>query len=85
MATEQSTETDTGRRRQTDRFRVFVQTLFTDKLAIVGVAGLSVVVASALLAPVISPYDPLAVNLQVMLEGPSLAHPSEPTATGATS
>jgi peptide/nickel transport system permease protein len=41
----------------------------------VGVAGLLAFVLAALFAPLLTPYDPIALDLAVGLQPPSLAHP----------
>ena len=45
------------------------------KSAIVGGTLLLVIVIGALLAPLISPYDPIKTSQRTSLEGPSLKHP----------
>lgn len=70
----ESESTDSDRQRTT-RAQVIGRTILADKLAITGLVGLGVITVSAIIGPVISPYDPTATNLAVMLQGPSLAHP----------
>ena len=45
------------------------------RLAALGLIVISVLVASAILVDVISPYDPLRINMRLRLQPPSLAHP----------
>ena len=45
------------------------------RTALAGVVFLALLVAGALAAPVVSPYDPLKQDLARMLAGPSTAHP----------
>ena len=45
------------------------------RTALVGVVFLALLIAGALAAPVVSPYDPLQQDLARMLAGPSPAHP----------
>jgi len=42
---------------------------------VIGASILTVFVLAALLAPYISPYDPIAQNADIRLQGPSWAHP----------
>jgi peptide/nickel transport system permease protein len=55
--------------------RTLLRTILADKLAITGLVGLGIITLGALVGPLLSPYDPTATNLAIMLEGPSLAHP----------
>lgn len=48
--------------------------LLRDKKALFGLIVLAVLTLTALLAPLIAPYDPNAMDF-MMMEGPSLAHP----------
>jgi peptide/nickel transport system permease protein len=45
------------------------------RFAVIGFVFILLLVFSALLAPSLSPFDPIATNLRVKLQGPSLAHP----------
>ncbi|MBI3979533.1 MAG: ABC transporter permease [Chloroflexi bacterium] len=44
-------------------------------LAVAGAAILTVIAVLAVFAPLLAPYDPLQMNPQQLLEGPSLMHP----------
>jgi peptide/nickel transport system permease protein len=46
-----------------------------DRFAVAGVVMLGVIVAAALVAPLLSPYDPQAVDLALAGQGPSAEHP----------
>jgi len=46
-----------------------------NKTAMLGLGVLIILVISAILAPVISPYDPLEINIMDKMQGPSLQHP----------
>jgi peptide/nickel transport system permease protein len=46
-----------------------------NKLAWVGVIIICLLLGTALLAPFLAPYDPLAINLSGELEGPTTSHP----------
>ena len=54
--------------------RAFFRRLRRTRLAAVGVGIVGVVVACAILAPVLSPYDPNRQRLLEALQGPSAAH-----------
>lgn len=69
------TETADSERQRTTRAQVIARTILADKLAITGLTGLGIITVSAIVGPVISPYDPTATNLAVMLQAPSPAHP----------
>lgn len=45
------------------------------ELAAMGVVFFSLVLLCTLLAPLLTPYDPEAINAQIRLQGPSWAHP----------
>lgn len=72
---EQESTGPPAERRRTTRAQVVARTILADKLAITGLAGLGIITLSAIVGPLISPYDPTATNLAAMLQGPSLAHP----------
>ena len=55
--------------------RAFWRRLRRTRLALVGLFLVLLVVACAILAPVISPYDPTRQRLIEALQGPSAAHP----------
>jgi peptide/nickel transport system permease protein len=61
----------TGRSLARDAWR----RLLRSKSALIGGTLLLVVVLCALLAPLISPYDPIKTNQRTSLEAPNLAHP----------
>ncbi|MBV9544870.1 MAG: ABC transporter permease, partial [Chloroflexi bacterium] len=48
--------------------------LLHNRSALLGGTVLVVIVAAALLAPLLSPYDPIKTNQRLSLAGPSLAH-----------
>ncbi|TBX27874.1 peptide ABC transporter permease [Roseovarius sp. JS7-11] len=48
--------------------------LLRDPLGLVGLVIVTLIVGSALLAPWIAPYDPIAMNIPDRLQGPSAAH-----------
>lgn len=79
MTTSETTNASTTGESSVDegssRANVLIRTLLTDKLAIVGLTGFSIIVLGAIFGPIISPYDPTATNLTQMLEAPSVAHP----------
>jgi peptide/nickel transport system permease protein len=49
--------------------------LLRNKSAVIGGSVLLAVIAAALLAPLISPYDPIKASQRTSLEAPSLSHP----------
>ena len=59
-----------------------VHRLFQDKLAIVGAVILLFLTVLAVAAPVLSPYDPLALDLEARLSAPSRSHPMGTDAVG---
>ncbi len=48
--------------------------LLRNRLALIGMIITALVVLTALLAPVLAPYDPLKINLPERLQGPSRGH-----------
>ena len=48
--------------------------LVRDPLGLVGLIIVTLIIASALFAPWLAPYDPVAMNIQDRLQGPSAAH-----------
>lgn len=46
-----------------------------NRSTLIGLTGLTLIAASAILAPVISPHDPLAINITAQLQPPSWSHP----------
>ncbi len=48
--------------------------LLRNRLALIGMIITAIVVLTALLAPVLAPYDPLKINLPERLQGPSRGH-----------
>jgi peptide/nickel transport system permease protein len=55
-------------------FRQFVHRFWQTRLATVGLAIVVVVVLTAVLAPVIAPYDPAQQDIRGILKGPSPTH-----------
>lgn len=53
---------------------IFVRGLLRDRRALVGVIFLAVLILAAILAPLIAPHDPNAMDY-MMMEAPSLTHP----------
>jgi len=49
--------------------------LLRSKSALIGGAILAAIVLSAILAPLVSPYNPIKANQRASLEAPSLSHP----------
>jgi ABC-type dipeptide/oligopeptide/nickel transport system permease subunit len=49
--------------------------LLRNRLALIGMTTAALVVATAVLAPLLAPYDPLQLNLPERLRPPSQAHP----------
>lgn len=48
--------------------------LLKNKLAIVGIVIFAIILLAAILAPFLTKYDPLTVNMQSVLQGPSKEH-----------
>lgn len=48
--------------------------LVRDPLGLVGLIIVSIIILSAVFAPWIAPYDPIALNIPDRMQGPSLAH-----------
>lgn len=59
----------------TGRVRSVMRAMTRHRLALAGLVLLGVIVAGAVLGPLISPYDTVEPDLQVRLQAPSLAHP----------
>ena len=57
------------------RTLAFLRRFSRHRLAVVGLAIYLALVLVALFAPLLAPYDPAAQNLELRLQGPSLAHP----------
>lgn len=55
--------------------REATERLLRNRSAVIGGSVLLAVIAAALLAPLISPYDPIKASQRTSLEAPSLAHP----------
>ncbi len=55
--------------------RDFFRRLLDSRLAVLGLALTGLMVMIAILAPVLAPYDPLAINVTHRLQGPSWEHP----------
>ena len=67
---------------QYSEIRYVVRTFFKRKLAVIGLIILLILVIVAIFAPLLAPYDPLAVNLDDRLESPSWKYPLGTDATG---
>jgi len=61
-------------RRPTSPLRLLVRAFNANATSWIGLVTFLIVVALALLAPVISPYDPLDQDILARLQGPSAAH-----------
>ncbi len=61
-------------RRSRSRTGAFFSVLFSNPLALSGSVIVIILFAAALLAPVISPYDPQAIDTFHILEAPSMQH-----------
>ncbi|WP_049979809.1 hypothetical protein [Halolamina rubra] len=57
------------------RARAFARRFRRNRLAMGGLVVTGGFVLLALLAPILAPYDPAAVDVPARLQGPSLAHP----------
>ena len=55
--------------------REFLSRLLDSRLAVLGLVLAGIMVLTAILAPILAPYDPLAINITHRLQGPSLQHP----------
>lgn len=54
--------------------RRFLRRFARQRLALAGLAFVVLLTLAALAAPWIAPYDPLAINLEIVLQGPSGSH-----------
>ncbi len=54
--------------------RRFLLRFVRQRLALAGLAFMVLLTLAALTAPWIAPYDPLALNLEIVLQGPSTSH-----------
>ncbi|MCR9259697.1 MAG: ABC transporter permease [Pseudomonadaceae bacterium] len=54
--------------------RRFLRRFARQRLALAGLAFVVLLTLAALAAPWIAPYDPLAINLEIVLQGPSASH-----------
>lgn len=70
-----SDENDRARSPLVRRSRAFAARFRRNGLAMGGLLVTAAVLLIALLAPVLAPYDPAAVDVPARLQGPSLAHP----------
>lgn len=52
-----------------------LQRLLRDKVAIIGMAIMAIFILTAIFAPLLAPYDPIAQTLTLRRQAPSLAHP----------
>ncbi|CAG1023320.1 Glutathione transport system permease protein GsiD [Methylococcales bacterium] len=59
---------------RTSALRRFLRVFFSRKVVIFGAAIMFLLIAAAILAEIISPYDPYAQNLREALQQPSAAH-----------
>ena len=55
--------------------RDFLRRLWHSRLAGVGIIVVGIVIAAAVFAPLIAPYDPAQKNTRNLLKGPTLQHP----------
>ncbi len=55
--------------------REFLRRLLESRLAVLGIILTGMMVLFAILAPVLAPYDPLAISIAHRLQGPSSLHP----------
>jgi peptide/nickel transport system permease protein len=62
-------------RRHERPFQTAVRKLLRIPLAVFGFVVIFLVIISALFSPLLAPYDPLAMNVDDMLEGSSWSHP----------
>jgi peptide/nickel transport system permease protein len=67
---------------QYSELRYVVRTFFKRRLAIIGLVIILILAIVAIFAPLLAPYDPLAVNLDDRLEQPSWEYPLGTDATG---
>ena len=51
-----------------------VRKMMENRLAVIGIVVFAVILLACVLAPLISPYDPLTTDLRAMTQPPSLAH-----------
>lgn len=59
----------------TSPLRLAIKRFRRHRLAVIGFCLLALVVAGAVFAPWIAPYNPIKINLSATLQGPTLAHP----------
>lgn len=52
----------------------FISSFFKNKMAVIGAVVVVIVMLLAILAPVVSPYDPYKVNMSLQFDSPSSAH-----------
>ncbi len=71
----QAEGTLTGKVYRSSLFLDALQRLSRDKVAIVGMVIIGAFVLTALLAPILAPYDPIAQSLVERRQTPSMAHP----------
>lgn len=60
--------------RRVGEFRRFIRVMFGRRLVIFGTAMVLVLILTAILAPVLSPYDPNEPNMKAVLKMPSREH-----------
>ena len=63
-------------------WRAALRVLQADRAALAGLILLGLFVAIAIAAPLIAPYDPLAIHLSDKLQGPSARYPLGNRPTG---
>ena len=51
-----------------------VRKMMENRLAVIGIVVFAIILLACVLAPLISPYDPLTTDLRAMTQPPSLAH-----------
>ncbi|MCC8103740.1 MAG: ABC transporter permease [Clostridiales bacterium] len=60
--------------RRAEKTQKFVKTLFSRKVVLVSTIGVGIFILLAILAPLISPYDPNKTSLMESLSGPTASH-----------
>jgi peptide/nickel transport system permease protein len=56
-------------------FQAFLRRLYVNRLAMAGALVVAILIVVALLAPVIAPHDPYAIDVDAILLPPSFSHP----------
>jgi peptide/nickel transport system permease protein len=78
----QTDKTSADKGRQDNLRRLFWKRFRKNRLAMAGALIVLVLFAVALFAPYISPYDPGAINIKIVLQEPSAGHPFGTDALG---